>query len=60
MRSSRLGASERFMIVVYSLAVSPDARTRSLSRWRGRIFTIRMRDLQITSSDGLNGSTLAI
>ena len=59
-RSSRLDASERCMSIVYSLAVRPTDRTRSLSRWRGKVLTIRMSARHIISSEELSGSTLAM
>jgi hypothetical protein len=57
--SSRLGASERCMIVVYSLALSPVPWIRSESRCRGRALTMRIRDRHRASSAGVSGSTLA-
>ncbi len=59
-RSSRFGASDRCMSIVYSLAVRPVDRTRSLSRWRGKVLTIRMSARHSASSDSLSGSALVI
>jgi len=59
-RNSRLGASERCMIVVYSLAVRPAPRTRSLSRCRGSTLTIRISARQAASSLAESGSTVAM
>ena len=59
-RSSRLGASERCMIVVYSLAVRPLPWTRSESRYRGRALTMTMSERHRHSSAGENGSIVAM
>ena len=59
-RSSRLGASDRCMIVVYSLAVRPAPLVRSLSNCCGMILMIRIRARQSTSSVGESGSRLAM
>ena len=59
-RSSRLGASERCMIVVYSLAVRPAPLIRSLSRCRGMTLTIRITARQSASSVGESGSAVAM
>ena len=59
MRNSRLGASERCMIVVYSLALMPAPFIRSLSNWRGIALTIRITARHRTSSFDDKGLTLA-
>ena len=59
-RNSRLGASERIMIVVYSLAVRPAPLIKSLSRCRGMTLTIRITARHRASSVGESGSTVAM
>src|ERR1700728_723872 len=58
MRNSRFGASERCMIVVYSLAVRPAPLIRSLSRYRGMTLTIRITARHSASSEGESGWTV--
>ena len=57
--SSRLGASERCMIKVYSLALRPVPWIRSESICRGRSLRMRAMERHRASSVGESGSALA-
>ena len=58
-RNSRPGASDKHINVLYSFAVIPTVRTRSLSSRRGKDKTIRISARQKISSVAFSGSTLA-
>jgi hypothetical protein len=59
-RSSRLGAVDKEISVMYSVELIPTARIRSPSKQRGSDKVIRISARQNSPSAGLSGSTLAM
>jgi len=57
-RSSRFGASDKFIRVVYSFAVSPVVRSMSRSNRRGSTMTMRISARHSISSAAVSGSFL--